>query len=62
MPVKSRAQFRLMKMMEHNPESAKDGPDISPEKAKEMTEGNIGKKAYKKLPEFKKLKKALKKE
>lgn len=48
-----------MKMMEHNPEMTKDG-DISPAKAKEFTKENVGKKAYKKLPEFKKLKKLVK--
>jgi hypothetical protein len=59
MPAKSKAQFRFMKMMEHNPEMTKDG-DISPAKAKEFTKENVGKKAYKKLPEFKKLKKLVK--
>lgn len=58
MPSSSKKQFRFMKMMEHNPEIAKEH-GISPEKAKEYTEENVGKKSYKNLPEksdrFKKL-------
>ena len=53
MPVRSKAQFRFMKMMEHNPEIAKK-EGIKPSVAKEMTEPNVGKKAYSKLPEKKK--------
>lgn len=50
MPAKSKAQMRFMKMIEHNPEMAKE-KGISPEVAKEYTESNVGKKSYKKLPE-----------
>lgn len=53
MSVKSKSQFRFMKMMEHNPEMAKK-EKISPDTAKEMTESNVGKKEYSKLPEKKK--------
>ena len=54
MPAKSKAQFRFMKMMEHNPEKAKKqgGPSVA--QAKEFTESNKGKKAYSKLPAKKK--------
>lgn len=50
MPAKSKSQFKFMKMMEHNPEIAKEH-GISPEKAAEFTEENVGKKKYSKLPE-----------
>ena len=50
MPSKSKAQLKFMKMLEHNPEIAKEH-GISPEKAKEFTEENIGKNAYSHLPE-----------
>lgn len=58
MPAKSKAQLKFFKMLEHNPEIAKEH-GVSPEKAKEYTEENVGKKSYKNLPEksdrFKKL-------
>lgn len=50
MPAKSKAQFKYMKMLEHNPEMAKQ-KGLSPEKAKEFTEENVGKKSYTKLPD-----------
>lgn len=40
MPAKSKAQMRFMKMIEHDPETAK-----------EYTESNVNKKSYKNLPE-----------
>jgi hypothetical protein len=48
-----------MKAAENNPEFA-DKVGIEPKVAKEMTKGNVGKKAYKKLP-FEKLRSKLKK-
>ena len=59
MPAKSQKQFRFMKAIENNPEFA-DKVDIDPKVGKEMTKGNVGKKAYKKLP-FEKLRSKLKK-
>ncbi len=53
MPAKSKAQFRLMKAAEHNPAVA-EKVGISPTVAKEYTESNTGKKAFKKLPAKKK--------
>lgn len=53
MPAKSKAQFRFMKMMEHNPEKAKS-KGISPSQAAEFTESNKGKKSFSKLPDKKK--------
>lgn len=50
MPVKSKVQFRYMKMMENDPEKAKEA-GIEPEVAKEMTKGNKGKKRFAKLIE-----------
>jgi hypothetical protein len=50
MPAKSKAQFRLMKAVEYNPKIAKK-VGISEDVAKEYTQSNVGKKAYKKLPE-----------
>jgi len=50
MPAKSKAQFRLMKAAEYNPKIAKK-VGISEDVAKEYTQSNVGKKAYKKLPE-----------
>lgn len=50
MPAKSKAQFRLMKAAEHNPEIAKK-VGISQETAKEFTASNKGKKRYSKLRE-----------
>lgn len=49
MPAKTKAQFRLMKAAENNPAFAKK-VGIKPSVAKEFTEGNVGKKAYKELP------------
>jgi len=53
MPAQSKAQFRLMKAVEHNPKIAKK-VGISEDVAKEFTQSNVGKKAYSKLPEAKK--------
>lgn len=50
MPARSKAQFRLMKAAENNPEFAKR-IGIDPEVAKEFTKENKGKKAFKKLKE-----------
>jgi len=50
MPATSKAQFRLMKAVEHNPKLAKR-TGISPDVAAEYTSSNTGKKAYGKLPE-----------
>lgn len=53
MSTVSKAQFRFMKMLQHNPEKMKNRPKgLTPEKAKEFTEGNAGKKRYSKLKEF----------
>lgn len=49
MPAKSKAQFRFMKAAENDPRFAKK-VGIRPSVAKEYTEGNVGKKAYSKLP------------
>jgi hypothetical protein len=50
MPAKSKAQFRLMKAAENNPEFA-EKVGISQEAAKEYTKGNKGKKRFAKLKE-----------
>jgi len=50
MPAKSKAQFRLMKAVEHNPKLAKR-TGISSDVAAEYTSSNTGKKSYGKLPE-----------
>lgn len=50
MPAKSKAQFRLMKAAENNPEFAKKA-GIDPKVAKEFTKSNKGKKRYSKLRE-----------
>jgi hypothetical protein len=50
MSAKSKAQFRLMKAAENNPEFAKK-VGIEPSVAKEFTKGNVGKKRFKKLKE-----------
>jgi hypothetical protein len=50
MPAKSKAQFKLMKAVEHNPAVAKR-VGMSSSKAAEYTESNEGKKSYGKLPE-----------
>jgi hypothetical protein len=64
MPSVSKKQKRFMEAVQHNKEFA-DKVGVSQEVGKEMTEGNVGKKSYKNLPEssglFKKLKKKLKK-
>lgn len=52
MPAKSKAQFRLMKAVEHNPKIAKK-VGMSSSQAAEYTSSNVGKKAYAKLPESK---------
>jgi hypothetical protein len=49
MPAKSKAQFRLMKAAENNPEFAKK-VGISAGTAAEFTQMNKGKKSYSKLP------------
>ena len=50
MPAKSKAQFRLMKAVAHDPKVAKR-VGISQSTASEYTESNVGKKSYGKLPE-----------
>jgi len=50
MPAKSKAQFRLMKAVEHNPKLAKR-TGISQDVAAEYTSSNVGKKSYSKLPD-----------
>jgi hypothetical protein len=64
MPSVSKKQKRFMEAVQHNKEFA-DKVDVPQSVGKEMTEGNVGKKAYKNLPEskgpFSKLKKKLKK-
>ena len=52
MPATSKAQFRLMKAVEHNPKVAKK-IGISPSIAAEYTQSNVGKKSFAKLPEKK---------
>lgn len=52
MPAKSKAQFRLMKAVEHNPKLAKR-VGISSDVAAEYTSSNVGKRSYGKLPEKK---------
>lgn len=50
MPAKSKAQFRLMKAIEHDPSVAKKF-GMTQDKAAEYTHSNVKKKAYGKLPE-----------
>lgn len=50
MPAKSKAQFRLMKAIEHDPKIAKKF-GMSRESAAEYTSSNVAKKSYSKLPE-----------
>ena len=50
MPAKSKQQFKFFKMLENNPELAKEH-GISTEKAKEMTEDNVGNKRFSRLKE-----------
>lgn len=52
MPAKSKAQFRLMKAVEHNPKVAKK-VGIRPDVAAEYTQSNVKGKSYGKLPERK---------
>ena len=52
MPATSKAQFRLMKAVEHNPKLAKR-TGISQDVAAEYTSSNVGKKSYSKLPDRK---------
>lgn len=52
MPAKSKAQFRLMKAVEHNPAVAKK-VGIKSSVAAEYTQSNVKGKAYDKLPEHK---------
>ena len=52
MPAKSKAQFRLMKAMEHDPKVAKKF-GMSSEKAAEYTHSNVKGKSYSHLPETK---------
>jgi len=49
MPAKSQKQKRFMEAVQHNKEFA-DKVGVPQSVGKEMTEGNVGKKAYKKLP------------
>jgi hypothetical protein len=49
MPAKSKAQFRLMKAAEHNPEFAKK-VGISPKVAAEYTQSNVKGRSYGHLP------------
>jgi hypothetical protein len=53
MPAKSKAQFRLMKAIETNPDVAKR-VGMSSKKAAEYTSGNVKGRSYAKLPEVKK--------
>ena len=57
MSAKSKAQFKFMKMLEHNPEKMKDKPDMTSEQAAEYTKENVGKKRFGKLIEKVKSKK-----
>jgi len=50
MPAVSKAQYKLMKAAQTNPEVAKR-IGISKEKAKEFTSKNVGKKRFSKLKE-----------
>jgi hypothetical protein len=50
MPAKSKAQFRLMKAVEHDPNLAKK-LGIKQETAKEFTRYNVGKQRFSKLKE-----------
>lgn len=52
MPAKSKAQFRLMQAIEHDPALAKEFK-MSPKTAGEFTQSNVRGKAYSKLPEKK---------
>jgi hypothetical protein len=64
MPSVSKKQKRFMEAIQHNKEFA-DKVGVDQSVGEEMTKGNVGKKAYKNLPEkkkpFSKLKEKLKK-
>jgi hypothetical protein len=64
MPSVSKKQKRFMEAVQHSKEFA-DKVGVDQSVGEEMTKGNVGKKAYKNLPEskgpFSKLKKKLKK-
>ena len=53
MPAKSKAQFRLMKAIEHDPKVAKK-IGMSQRAAAEYTSSNVKGKSYGKLPDYKK--------
>lgn len=53
MPVKTKAQFRLMKAAENDPTVAKRF-GIKPRVAAEFTSGNVKGRSYQRLPEAKK--------
>jgi hypothetical protein len=59
MPASTKKQKRFMEAVQHNKEFA-DKVGIPQSVGEEMTKGNVGKKAYKKLP-FEKLRSKLKK-
>lgn len=59
MPARSKKQFKFMKLLENNPEIAKEH-GMTSEQAAEFTSENKGKKSYKNLP-LKAKKAALKK-
>lgn len=48
MPVKSKAAFKFFKMLENNPDMAKEH-GMTTKEAAEMTAGNTGKKRFSKL-------------
>jgi hypothetical protein len=50
MPSKSKKQKRFMEAVQHNPEFA-EKVGVPQSVGEEMTKGNVGKKAYSKLPE-----------
>lgn len=52
MPAKSKAQFRFMEAVAHNPKVARK-VGMSQKAASEYTSSNTGKKSYSKLPEAK---------
>lgn len=55
MPAVSQQQFKFFKALENNPELRKKHK-ISKKEAKEYTNENVGKKSFKNLPKFKKIK------
>jgi hypothetical protein len=50
MPSKSKKQKRFMEAVQHSPEFA-EKVGVPQSVGEEMTKGNVGKKAYSKLPE-----------